>query len=125
MSVRLYPKTKDPVKLEKLAGVPIGTYAKLEALEAMEPNWNKPKSLADEEAWFDLLDESEYMQALHMLKTFGFGRVRADLEGFGLDPICGSTDEAEMVKTLLIEQDLNLTSDILTIAYLCEGVCWS
>lgn len=75
MATRLYPITKDPINLEKLAVVPAGTYAKLTELNALKPdshNFYDP----DVEAWYDLVEDDPDVHTLYNFIMSGWGRVR-------------------------------------------------
>ena len=83
MGIRLYPVTENPVVLEKLAGVPAGTHALLEAMRekykllriALSPS----QRYELEEQEYQELDENAALGTLDHFLTFGWGRVNMNV----------------------------------------------
>ncbi len=121
MATRLYPNTKNPAILEKLAGVPAGTAARLEAIQ---------KRQEEEMAGKDFFERNEigfrHFQEMHetpegdlsTFLTFGWGRV-----DMGACPdYSGSNDDEVGVAQILRRHPVQLPADV-TVAEL-EGVHW-
>jgi hypothetical protein len=113
MGVRLYPKDVSPEQMERLADVPAGTWARLEAYEAKQPNEAGPKL----DAWYDGLYHDADMVNLHQFKTFGWGRVKAEtmelIRSIG-DENAGHTDDPKQISGLLTLQiSLRESTDII------------
>lgn len=68
MGTRLYPVTTDPRVLERLAGVPAGTYNDLESLKKRMAD--KPYREFADKVWHD-----RDLRLLDMFLSFGWGRV--------------------------------------------------
>lgn len=104
MATRLYPATNDQGAIEYLAGVAPGTTTVLEDLEA------RASSLEDYEA-YKLVNDNESAGALSSFKLFGWGRLQVPavriVQGAGLDPVCGSTEDPTLVRAIGNAQGLS------------------
>lgn len=127
MATRLYPDTDDPDLLERLAGVPAGTFAALEAFETSRTaaeaaahergavllplmRWaGKPvDSLGDEvlDPEWQTYQLRKMQPALHQLRDFmifGWGRLaNCDaVESAGLDVVCDGTEDPALMCEIL------------------------
>lgn len=125
MGTRLYPITTNTDILERIAGVPQGTSAKLEALVEQRAEMSS-------EAWHNMLDQHVDAERLYDFQLFGFGKLsfrqwQALLEKFGDDAYNGgSTCDDALVTTLLNELDVRWKQrlGLINISDL-EGVCWN
>jgi len=123
MGVRLYPNTRDRRKLERLAGVPHGTYDRLDAVETAQAADKATRQAAGTwndyddgyRHWCQVNDDPD-LNALAGLLLSGWGKFR-DPEG--LAPDCaGSIGDPTTAQRLLD------TNGIVADATLCEGVHW-
>jgi hypothetical protein len=132
MATRLYPYTTDTAVLEKLAGVPAGTAAALEAYD----HANKPtdfygeESAAAWEAYFGNMTAA--MSSYDHFIVYGWGRLTRDAsdvaarvpgdvhDGYA---ICGATDNTEAVRAILAAQGVTLPFSVT--ARELEGLTWS
>jgi hypothetical protein len=114
MSVRLYPA--DETHVEALAGVPVGTAARLKAFEAQQETMG-------EDVWYDKLLEDEQLNTLHNFSLYGWGRLNVNayyyLQRKGLDPICGEVTGEDARKVLEL-QGVALPEGVAV-----NEVCWS
>ena len=100
MGVRLHPTGCSIDQTERLAGVPAGTWARLEAYEERRPLEDGP-ALA---AWYHGLSSNADMNALHGFKLFGFGRILPATQAFIRkigDEDAGETSDPAYVLSLL------------------------
>jgi hypothetical protein len=124
MSVRLYPN-ETPEGLERLAGVPTGTYAKLEAFEAKHKQPKPDTAIAMDEkyadlyrramnAWHDRMDKD--MAKLYGFKSYGWGRLTGDawhyIEEHFESYEAGSTDDFRHAQALV--QAMGITAEGIT-----------
>ena len=70
MAIRLYPDCSIE-EMERLAGVPAGTYARFKAYEATRPDVAGPTM----DAWYDGLYHDQDLVNLSNFITFGWGRL--------------------------------------------------
>lgn len=139
MGIRLYPNTKNTTSLEKLARVPEGTAARLEALEgpyrekcreiqqrydlltqeqAAERHALFAEQTQNDEAFYDALYEkgNEDINDYHCFLLFGWGKFR------GGDGSCsGRINDLDRARYLLHLNGINFMPGI---AELAEGVHW-
>jgi hypothetical protein len=117
MGVRLYPNTTDTASLEQIAGVPTGTAARLEALEAAHPERNHCNNYAAGEAFYNALyDGDRDVCHYHSFLLSGWGRVISDL----CADCAGSETHPDRVLQILRTQGVALDFEVA----LCEGVHW-
>jgi len=109
MATRLYPLTRNEASLAKMAGVPEGTYTRMDVLLASRPSFEST------DAFYEAMSSDADAQQLYHFVLFGWGRVRYPITDY-----CGESTDPEVVKAMLDAQveatDTNLA--------LCEGVCW-
>ena len=128
MATRLYPNTKNETKLEILAAVPAGTFAKLNEFET---KWkNNPEQAVhdyiklhpdDAEIQNDIdyikFNDRQTTPAVDELKNFllyGWGRIK-----FTPSEWTGETkDPLETQKMLIAQEIYNVSCEM------CEGVNW-
>jgi|SRR5579859_276163 len=110
MAVRLYPKSEDPSVLERLAGVPAGTSARLDAVLAAGQG----------DAAEAVIRADQDLQALDIAQLFGFGILRVWV---GPSVIGEETDPAR-VAAILSGQGVDLAAYGLALSDL-GGVAWS
>lgn len=119
MATRLYPMTKDPVKLELLAGVPAGTHAKLTELEAKYgTNYDGLYGALYTVGNEDLLELNSFLLC-------GWGRLQCNVAQWGMDYVSGSTTDSGQVRCMLADQDVMTNNFRSIVVELCEGLCWS
>lgn len=109
MATRLYPLTKNKASIEKMAGVPEGTHAKLDEIES------RYSEMRGDEFHHTIHADSN-VGALYNFILFGWGRVQ-----WPINECYGSTTEPELVANMLCEQG-ECTQENLQ---LCEGLCWN
>lgn len=73
MGIRLYPNC-DTATRERLAGVPAGTWDRLQAFEAKCPKVDGPTMTA----WYDRLFKNSDLNTMHHFETFGWGRLTTE-----------------------------------------------
>lgn len=116
MGVRLYPNTNDVAKLEKLAGVPVGTTARLEVIQKRQEAEKAGIPLFDRyeidyRHWQEINDDGD-LGNLEAFMLYGWGKFR------GGNGECSGSLEGAAAQALL---DLN---GIYASADYCEGVHW-
>lgn len=121
MATRLYPRTKDVRTLELLAGAPLGTMARLEALRKEIGVGEGADYFENErryERFWNAVQDDEALAALDHLLTFGWGRVQSD----EVETYAGCERCPIKVARILGAQGVptRLWPMILT-----DGVCWS
>jgi len=109
MATRLYPLTKNKASIEKMAGVPEGTHAKLEEIESRYSEMR-----GDE--FHHAIHADSNVGALYNFILFGWGRVQ-----WPINECYGSTTKHDLVAAMLVEQG-ECTQENLQ---LCEGLCWN
>lgn len=118
---RLYPYTRNPEVLERLAGVPAGTSQAADQLDR-----ELEAARFDDEA-YEAAERAagEAACALRGFRIFGWGRFRGwqAAEDAGHDPVSGSTSDEDLVAALLRAQGVSLPEGV-TLADL-EGVGWN
>jgi hypothetical protein len=117
MGIRLYPRTTNRAAVEKLAGVPAGTYDALDALRAAHnvdaPGLDFFQREAAYEAFYDAKQASPDLDTLDSFILFGWGKVPSPHpEGFGT--LEGIPEVAGLFSRHGINADATLT----------EGVYW-
>jgi hypothetical protein len=123
MGVRLYPATKDEAKLEKLAGVPAGTAAKLRDLEAKYPI-TKEMDFFQVQAVYNGKYGELYapgngdLNHYHSFLLFGFGRFAGGKDCDGGSEVGGSTTDTAKVEALLRLHGVQVTMAEV------EGLYW-
>lgn len=106
--IRLYPRTPDPARLERLVCVPPGTMAALRAIEAAHPLRDRPGH-PDEDAFYRALyaspkstrhsvDDISDAELLRSFLTYGWGRAAsgalvAMATGDALTGACADPDQ--------------------------------
>ena len=140
MGVRLYPNTKNPTILEQIAGVPAGTYQRLQDIRAKHEAEQQPIRDAYPEARGDQkfqlgcqLREMKYRQnneiwddgdlrALDVYETFGFGKFKlpAHIRAAGGDENSGTITDPDLVQELAKVNNLYLNCELS----LLEGFRW-
>jgi len=123
MGIRLYPVTRDRSKLEVLAGVPAGTYDRLDALKDRHTAEESVKRAQG--TWSDYDDgyrhycetrEDADLGTLDAFLTFGWGKFR----DCGLATGCsGRLDD--LIHCLVVLRHNGIHVDVA----LTEGLCWS
>ena len=121
MGVRLYPNTQDKAKLEILAGVPAGTYARMEEMEAHHQSLKTGIPMLDRydldyECWKEKSDDGPIGDLDHFI-TFGWGKFNS--AGVAED-YSGSLDVGEPGKIA----HLFIVNRIAADPIFCEGVHW-
>ncbi len=128
MGVRLYPNTKNPANLEKLAGVNPGTYEALMALKkdcGVDDPDNPPKDYRETESRYETFFNrmtapgwgTHNVYELHGFLLYGWGKFS---DRSGIAPgYAGSLDDRELIQRLFVENGIFADLD------LCEGVHWS
>lgn len=113
MGIRLYPLTKDPRNLEKLAHVPFGTYERWERLNAAldQDSGQGPEGEKALEAFFSDVE----VHKLDRIVLSGFGRMKVDRG------ISGEERDPAKVRELLKLQGWQGTEQEVE---LMEGVFW-
>ncbi len=123
MATRLYPATQDRAALETLAGVPAGTFDRMEAMAKRHDEERKnATNWSDYEdgyrQWKERQDDGPIGE-LDAFLTFGWGRFRpVDSLGIGLD-YAGNEPNLERAAILLAAN--NIRADVA----LTGGLCWS
>ena len=114
MATRLYPATQDPVKLEKLCGVPAGTAVKLKLIEDAHKD--------SHEELYNTLDLSENSDArtLFDFNLFGWGRMALDRGCTG-----HTEDTMEMVRILTAQSERLYGLSVLRVIFFSGGLHWS
>ena len=129
MGINVYPITKNPAQLERLAQVPGGTFQALREFEKRNPAIKNPEASSDERyKAYCLLNE--YQEQIRTLELHGFGKIPfgdlANILGTDNEPdvFSGSTDEPETIAQILeaLERQGYSVPDADLLA---EGICWS
>ena len=128
MGINVYPVTKNPAQLEKLAQVPAETINSLREFEKSNPALIDPEANSDDRyKAYCLLDE--HQQQIRTLELHGLGKI-----DFGdLATIIGTDHEPEVFSGF--SDDLEIIAKILGVLerrgysvpdadLLAEGVCW-
>ena len=128
MGINVYPVTKNPAQLEKLAQVPEGTITSLREFEKRNPALIDPEANSDDRyKAYCLLDE--HQQQMRTLELHGFAKIP-----FGdLATILGTDHEPDVFSGF--SDDLETIAKILGVLrgrgysvpdadLLAEGVCW-
>ena len=130
MATRIHPSfdPKDPQQvqaLERLAGVPAGTYAHVRAYRAEANRLGLEDPEAGYRHWASI--QGTPTGRLDGFLSFGWGRPtpRAErlLEALGHDPICGSIEDAPAAGDVLEAQGI-ARADVETVALHRLGVTW-
>lgn len=121
MGTRLYPRTTDRKALETLAGVPHGTYDRLEAMEARQ---KAELEAAKPEDRYDLgykhyceRNDDDALGTLDAFITFGWGKF-SPVDDIGHD-CAGHEDDLTRAAKLLRRNGIGV--DVA----LTGGLCWS
>lgn len=108
MGTYIHPSTSNVSLTEQCAGVALGTWERLAALEAKYPNLNshKREHAHEYEEYHASLDQD--MAALDSFRLFGWDilspAAHVLIESWGLDPALGSiSDRSKMYKLLLAQ----------------------
>ena len=126
MAVRLYPHNQSPDLLERLAGVPPGTYQRLISIREHYPQRNNP-GLEGYEAssqYYAEIFADPDVNALDNQLVYGWGRLTPQAQQLAkrIDSACfGSIHDPKQVQFLLTAQGIDLQD--VTIAEL-GGLCW-
>ena len=126
MAVRLYPHNQSPELLERLAGVPTGTFQRLTAVQERHPQRNAPgpEGYAASEQYYAEISADPDINALDNQLVFGWDRLTLQAQelasSFG-SPYVGSIHDPEPVRMLLEAQGVALKD--VTIGEL-GGLCW-
>jgi hypothetical protein len=126
MGTRLYPITKNPQVIEKLAGVNPGTY---EALDIFTRNpENEYTYDTTEEEYEDLCSRKPAgWRALEQFQTWGWnkfnGAALGVLKRWGLDREAGSTKNPIVVRALVTSMGIDLEGKGVKLEDL-EGLVW-
>lgn len=118
MGVRLYAEVSCPEAIEILANVPEGTYARLNTIKKAYDN------MSDE--YFGAIYNDKNLLDLHNFLMFGWGRVQAPLDDWGLDINIGflSIDENfDLIDDILEKQGILFTANILKDLGV-DGIYW-
>lgn len=122
MGVRLYPNTRKPESLERLAGVAPGTHARLLAVQARHKDEREAAGAAwdgyydDYRQWQEIHDDPD-LGALEDFLTFGWGKFHGGVIAPGY---AGQLMPSQAVYIRRLFQDNGITADVA----LCEGVHW-
>lgn len=118
MGVRLYPNTKNVASLEVLAGVPAGTAARLEEMEAR----HKKELAANPDNHYDLgykhyceRHNDPHIGTYSDFLIFGWGKFR---------PIPETPGYAGSLSNVTAIEELFYINGIEADPMLCEGVHW-
>ncbi|MDJ0648256.1 MAG: hypothetical protein QNJ60_06060 [Xenococcaceae cyanobacterium MO_188.B19] len=129
MGINVYPVTKNPDQLEKLAQVPAETINSLREFEKSKPALIDPEANSDDryEAYCLL---NKYQKQIRTLELHGLGKIPfgdlATIIGTEHEPdvFSGLSDEPETIAQILgvlRQRGYSVPdADLLT-----EGVCWS
>jgi hypothetical protein len=126
MAVRLYPHNQSPELLERLAGVPTGTFQRLTTVQERHPQRNAPGPEGYEaaEQYYAEISADPDINALDNQLVFGWGRLTSQAQelasSFG-SPYVGSVHDPEPVRMLLEAQGVEL-QDVAVDEL--EGLCW-
>ena len=103
MSIRLYPNV-EPAEMERLAGVPAGTYDRLTIYEAKRPVKDGPAMTA----WYAGLFHDTDMNNLNSLKVFGWGRLTGKALAYvrAINENAGVIDNPSQTQALLFLQGI-------------------
>ena len=128
MGINVYPITKNPAQLERLAGVPGGTINALREFEKRNPAIVNPEADSDDryEAYCLLNKYQKQMRTLelHGLGKIDFGDLATILDtDHEPDVFSGSTDEPETIAQIL-EALRGRGYSVPDVDLLAEGVCW-
>ena len=133
MGINVYPMTKNPAKLERLAavpgGVPGGTINSLREFEKRNPALIDPEANSDDsyDAYCLL---NKYQKQIRNLELHGFGKIPfGDLARIldtdhEPDVFAGFSDEPEIIAQIL-EVLRRRGYSVPDAELLAEGVCWS
>ncbi len=129
MGINVYPMTKNPTQLERLADVPGGTINSLRQFEKRNPALIDPEANSDEsyEAYCLL---NKYQKQIRTLEIHGLGKIPfGDLATIldtdhEPDVFSGFSDDPETIAKILeaLERQGYSVPDA---DQLTEGVCWS
>ena len=129
MGINVYPLTKNPEQLEKLAQVPKGTITSLREFEKRNPAIKNPEASSDERyKAYCLLDE--YQQQMRTLELHGLGKIPfgdlATIIGTDYEPdvFSGFSEDPEIIAQIL-EVLRGRGYSVPDADLLAEGVCWS
>jgi len=128
MATRLYPSNNAPALLEKLAGVPSGTFGRLQEIEGKHPKRNlpTPEGYEEADAFYKTVFASPDLNRLDNFMTFGWGRLTTEatrlIKRWGQIYYGGGVDDPAKVSELLQAQGVTLPSDV-TVEQL-GGVYW-
>lgn len=123
MGYTLFPTTAQTANLEQLAGVPLGTIARLRKFEQDYPQLNNPTNDLEGYEAYSLLDEE--LKLMRNLESLGLGKLRH----CDLTHLLGTDSEEKLA--LGFTHDPTLISRLLKAAgseanpTLCEGLDWS
>jgi len=112
MGIRLYPNTT-PEVIERLIGVPAGTYNRFKEYEAKRPT--KPGPTMD--AWYEGLFNDNALHLISSFITFGWGRLTSEAltykkEYFPDSEYAGSTDNPQLAQGMI--QAMGITAEGVT-----------
>ncbi len=133
MGISVYPLTKNPVQLEKLAGVPEGTIQTLRAVEKQYPILVEvnPGLEADLDEFYEAHSFLDLAQKkMSDFELFGFGKISfGELETIlrtehEADVFVGFSDKSEIIAQIL-EALQRRGHSVPDADLLVEGVCWS
>ncbi len=124
MGINVYPVTKNPAQLEKLAQVPEGTINSLREFEKQNPTLIDPEASSDDRyIAYSLLDEDQ--QQMRTLELHGLGKIPfGDLATIiGTDHETGFSDDLETIAQIL-EALKRRGYSVPDADLLAEGVSW-
>ena len=127
MGTRLYPNHVTPELLERLSGVPQGTYERLIAVDDKYPlrHAMNDQGFEQGQAHYDEIDANDALNALENMRVFGWGRltpsVSVIIRDMGEYEYSGRVMALAQIQRILDAQGVNLHDvDINEI----EGVRW-
>ena len=126
MAVRLYPHNQSPELLERLAGVPSGTFQRLTAIQERHPQRNAPglEGYEASEQYYAEVSADPDVNALDNQLVFGWGRLTSKAQELASSfdsPYVGNVQDPDQVRILLEAQGVELRD--VTVDEL-EGLCW-
>ena len=124
MATRLYPNHKTPELLERLAGVPQGTYERLAAVD--DKYCAQVTGDGGQRAHYLEVSLDSNLSALETLRTSGWGKLTptalAVIQEIGTKHEYGKTTDPILVRRVLVAQNVDLRG--VSVDEI-KGVCWS
>jgi hypothetical protein len=117
MATRLFPLTSTVALLEKIAGVPAGTAARLDQIEATIPE-GCPR--------YDAIQANPDVEAYHSLQLFGFGRLKAFqlVRSLGMVEYSDGTQDPALIRQICRIQG-NVPEEAVELMIENGGVYWN